>query len=225
MATLPRTDADLQLNVLAELAWDTRVGPNEIGVIVKDGVVTLTGWVDSYPKRLAAREAALRVDGVKAVADEIEVRLLGVAARTDADIAAAARQALERDADLPVEHIDITVSKGVVTLQGEVDWWYQVEDAERVIGRLKGVRKVINLLTIRPRPRPSPAQLKQDIENALVRSAEIDAHRIQVDVREDGTVILNGTVRSWVEREEAERVAWRGAGVTKVDNHITIKPD
>jgi osmotically-inducible protein OsmY len=225
MATIVRTDTDIQRDVLAELTWDTRVGPNEIGVIVKDGIVTLTGWVDSYTKKWAAREAALRVDGVKAVADEIEVRLPSAAQCTDADIAAAARQALERDADLPVEHIDITVSKGVVTLQGEVDWWYQVEDAERVLGRLKGVRKVINLLTIRPRPRPSPAQLKQDIENALVRSAEIDAHRILVDVREDGTVILNGTVRSWVEREEAERVAWRGAGVTKVENHITIKPD
>src|SRR5256714_4020909 len=124
VATLPRTDEDIQLDVLAELKWDTRVGPNDIGVIVKDGVVTLTGWVDSYTKKWAAREAALRVDGVKAVADEIEVRLPSAAQRTDADIAAAARQALELDADVPVENIHITVPQGLVTLRGEVDRSY-----------------------------------------------------------------------------------------------------
>src|SRR6266550_4497055 len=119
-----QTDEQIQNDVLSELKWDARVQPNEIGVIVKDGVVTLTGWVDSYTKKWAAREAAQRVDGVKAVADEIEVRLPSAAQRTDADIAAAARQALELDADVPVENIHITVSQGMVTLQGEVDWSY-----------------------------------------------------------------------------------------------------
>jgi len=222
-ATMQRTDEQIQRDVLAELKWDARVGPNEVGVIVKDGVVTLTGWLDSFTKKWAAREAAQRVSGVKAVADDIEVRLPSSAQRTDADIAAAARRALEWDTVVPVERIDITVSKGMVTLSGEVDWQYQKEDADRVVRRLTGVHGVVNLLTVRPLPHPSPTQLKQDIENALVRSAETDASRIQVEVR-DGKVILKGTVRAWAERKEAERVAWRGTGVTAVENQIVIKP-
>jgi len=222
-ATMVRTDEQIQRDVLAELKWDARVGPNEVGVIVKDGVVTLTGWLDSYTKKWAAREAAQRVIGVKAVADDIEVRLPTSSQRTDADIAAAARRALEWDAVVPVEQIDITVSKGIVTLAGDVHWSFQKKDAERVVRRLMGVQGVLNLLTVREVPHPSPSQLKQDIEQALVRSAETDAQRIQVEVR-DSKVILKGTVRSWAEREEAERVAWRGTGVTSVDNQIVIKP-
>ena len=225
MATAVRSDEELQRDVLAELKWDTGVGPNEIGVIVKDGVVTLTGWVDSYAKKWAAVEAAQRVTGVKAVADEIEVRLPGSSQRTDADIAAAARRALEWDALVPVDNIEIIVSKGVVTLKGEVPWHYQKEDAERVIRRLVGVRGVVNLLTVRSQLRPSPEELKRDIENALVRDAELDATRIQVEVKDDGTVVLKGTVRSWAEREEAERVAWRGPGVIAVENLIEVEPD
>src|SRR5713226_10532818 len=143
-----RTDPQIQTDVLAELKWEPRVRPNEIGVAVKDGIVTLTGWVDSYTKRWAAEEATRRVRSVKAVANDIEVRLPSSAQRTDADIAAAARRALEWDAVVPVEHIDITVSKGTVTLSGHVDWSYQKKDAERVIRRLTGVKAVINLLTV-----------------------------------------------------------------------------
>jgi osmotically-inducible protein OsmY len=225
MATAVKTDEEIQRDVLAELKWDSRVGPNEIGVIVKDGVVTLTGWVDSFTKKWAAREAAERVEGVKAIADEIEVRLPSSAERTDADIAAAARRALEWDAVVPVENIEVVVSKGFVTLKGEVDWPYQKKDAERVVRRLTGVRGVINMLTVRPAPKPSPTTLKQEIQAALVRDAELDAQRIQVEVQDGGKVILRGTVRSWAEREEAERVAWRGLGVTSVENHIVIKPE
>jgi osmotically-inducible protein OsmY len=223
--TAVRTDEQIQQDILAEMKWDARVGPNEIGVIVKDGVVTLTGWVDSFTKKWAAEEAAQRVIGVKALADDIEVRLPSSAVRTDADIAAAASRALEWDVVVPIERIEITVSKGMVTLFGEVDWSFQKEDAERVVSRLTGVRAVINQLTVRPLPHPSASQLKQEIERALVRSAEVDANRIQVELRDSGKVVLKGTVRSWAERQEAERVARRRAGVTAVDNQIMIKPE
>jgi osmotically-inducible protein OsmY len=214
-----QTDEQIQKDVLSELKWDARVQPNEIGVMVKDGVVTLTGWVDSYTKKWAAEEAAHRVRGVKAVANEIEVRLPSASERTDADIAAAVARALEWDAFIPLDRLDVTVAKGWVTLKGEVEWQYQKEDAERVVRRLTGVKGVTNLITVKPRITPS--ELKQKIEQALVRSAETDAQRITVEV-EGSKVILKGTVRSWAEREEAARVAWLAPGVTSVENRITL---
>jgi osmotically-inducible protein OsmY len=194
------------------------VQPNEIGVSVKDGVVILTGWVDSFLKEWAAEEAAHRVPGVKAVANDIEVRL--PSERTDADIAAAAVRALEWDAGIPSDKIELTVSKGWVTLKGEVEWQYQKEDAERVVRRLSGVKGVTNLIVVKPRTTAS--ELKKKIEEALVRNAQIDASRITVEVQ--GTkVILKGTVRSWAEKEEAERVAWLAPGITSVENRITLE--
>ena len=219
IATETRADAQIQADVLAELKWDARVLPNEIGVAVKDGVVTLTGWVDSYSKRWAAEDAAHRVRGVKAVANDIEVRLSTADERTDADIAAAAVRALEWDAFVSVDNLDVTVSKAWVTLKGTVEWQYQKDDAERVVRRLTGVKGVSNLLTVKPRVTAS--DLKQKIEKALVRSAETDAERINVEV--DGNkVVLKGTVRSWAQKQEAERAAWAAPGVLSVDNRITI---
>lgn len=221
IATTVRSDAEIQAEVLTELKWEPRVQATEIGVAVKDGVVTLTGFVDSYSKRWAAEDAAHRVRGVKAVANDIEIRLAATGERTDPEIAAAAARALQWDALLVPEKIDVTVSKGWITLKGSVDWQYKKHEAERVVRNLAGVKGVSNLIDVKPKLQP--AEIRKQVEQALVRSAQTDAGRISVEV--DGNkVTLKGTVRAWVERQEAERAAWRAPGVMTVDNRIIVAP-
>ena len=219
MAMSIRTDEAIQTDVLEELKWDAHVRPSEIGVVVNDGIVTLTGWVDAYLKKMAAREAAHRVRGVKAVANDIEVRLPGSAERTDTDLARAALNALKWDAGIPTDKIEITVSHGWVTLKGEVNYYFQKRDAERAIERLSGVRGVSNLLTVKPQL--VPQDLKSQIQKALVRNAQTDASRITVEVQ-GSEVILRGAVSSYAEKKAAEETASSASGVTEVDNRIIV---
>src|SRR5260370_2893367 len=214
---LTRTDEEIQMDVLPELKWEPQVQPNEIGVSVKDGVVTLTGWVDSYLKKWAAEDAAHRVGGVKAVANDIEVKLFSE--RTDADIAEAAVRALQWDASVPADKIQVTVSKGWVKVKGEVNWNVEKQDDERVVRRLTGVKGVSNLITVKPSTTPS--ELKKRIEDALVRNAKVDANKITVEVQ-GSKAILKGAVRAWAETEEAERVAWLAPGGTSVEDRLTM---
>jgi len=216
-ATLTHTDQEIQTDVMAELRWDPSVPATEIGVVVKDGVVTLTGTVDTYMKKWRAEEVAHRVNGVIAVANEIQVRSIGE--RTDSDIAAAALHALSWNSTIPQGKVHVTVDKGWITLKGDVEWQYQRQEAERVVRRLLGVKGVSNLITVKPAA--TPADLKRKIEDALVRNAQVDAERITVEVQ-GSKAVLKGKVRSWAEREEAERVAWLAPGITSVDNQISL---
>jgi osmotically-inducible protein OsmY len=213
------SDLELKKSVEAELNWEPSINAAEIGVAVKDGVVTLTGRVESYWEKVAAERAASRVARVRAVANELEIRLPSSSERTDEDIARAAVNALDWFVSVPSDRIKVKVSKGWVTLEGTVDWQYQKSAAERAVRDLIGVRGVTNVVEVKPRV--SATEVKSAIEAALKRSAEVDARRITVETDGD-KVILRGTVRSVAERHEAERAAWRAPGVRTVENQVTI---
>jgi osmotically-inducible protein OsmY len=212
------SDEEIQKNVLEQLKYDSRIKPAEIGVTVKDGVVSLVGTVDSYTKKWTAEEIALRTTGVKAVVNELEVKLPSSSVRSDEDIAKTARQILESSYDVPPT-VKVVVEKGWVTLTGDVEWQFQKEAAERKVRDLIGVKGVINRITVRPKVKPE--DLKRRIEDALVRTAETDAKNIQVEVQ-DGRVVLRGRVHSWYEKEEAKREAWLAPGVREVVDEMVI---
>lgn len=214
-----KSDKDLRKDVLEELEYEPSIDARDIGVIVKDGVVTLTGSVKSYFEKWKVERAAERVAGVRAVANEVEVRLPGENKRTDADIAAAAVQALKWNVLVPPDKVKVTVDNGWVSLKGEVNYRYQKEAAENAIRNLTGVVGVSNLIEIKPSV--SSTEVKKKIEEALERIAQVDAQRIQVETT-NGKVVLKGTVRSWAEREEAEKAAWRAPGVSQVEDQIRI---
>jgi osmotically-inducible protein OsmY len=213
-------DTRLQHDVLAELEWEPSIDASKIGVTANDGVVTLTGTVNRYVDKMTAERVAKRIFGVKALANDIDVKMLGSAERNDSDIAAAAVNALKWDVNVPINAIQVTVRNGWLTLEGEVEY-YQKEAAERAVRNLTGVKGVTN--NVRVKARAKPGEVKDKIEAAFKRSAEIDARRISVEAQ-DGRVILRGQVHSWSERDEAQQAAWSAPGVTAVENHLTVSP-
>ncbi len=217
-----KTDNEVKQQVLRELKWDSRIGWSEIGVEVIDGVVTLTGVVSSYAKKLAAQEAAHRISGVLDVANDVEVRPDGVFVRSDADIARAVRHILEWDALVPDERIKSTVSDGWVTLEGDVDFWHQREDAERTVLRLEGVIGVLNEITVPPKS-VDPMELREEIEYALERRADREAERLRIEVN-DGAVDLFGRVHSWQEKRAVLGSISHAPGVCAVRDHLRVDP-
>jgi osmotically-inducible protein OsmY len=217
-----KRDAQLQTDVLDELQWDPTVDATQIGVTVKDGIVTLTGKVSVYAEKFEAERAAKRVYGVRAVANDIEVQVPGPHQRTDAEIAAAALNALKWNASVPEDKIQVTVRDGWITLEGMLDGQHQKEAADQCVRKLIGARGVTNLIVVRPKATAS--DVKSKIEAAFRRSADVDSQGIKVETH-NGKVVLKGKLHSLTEREEAERAAWAAPGVAEVDNQILVTPD
>jgi osmotically-inducible protein OsmY len=216
-----RSDSDIRRDVEDELRWDPDIDATDIAVNVNNSVVTLAGFVRSYMQKYQAETDAKRVAGVVAVANDLEVRLPSIDERPDPDIARDAVARIKSELPYSWEKIRVVVKNGWLTLEGEVEWHYQQERAEEAVRRVRGVKGVTNSIEVKPRV--APMEIRRKIEEALRRAAEIDASRVTVEAN-GGEVILRGTVRSWAERQEAERAAWWAPGVTKVDNRIIVSP-
>jgi osmotically-inducible protein OsmY len=215
------TNSELKQHVERSLDWEPSVDAGDIGVSVIEGVVTLRGNVGSYAEKSTAERVALRVYGVKAVANDLNVRLTLGRERTDTDIAQAAVAALKWNTFVPTDRVAVAVTDGWMTLKGTLDWQYQKDAAVRAVRDLTGVKGVANELVVKAHVSTTDVQAK--IEAAFRRSAEIDARRVRVTAQ-DGKVVLTGNVRSWAERQEAERAAWAAPGVTQIDDRLTITP-
>lgn len=214
-----KTDTQLQRDVLDALDWEPSIEASKIGVTAKDGIVTLTGSVSFYADKHEADRIAKSVAGVKAVADDIEVRLPGSNERNDTDLAAAVVNALKWHTSIPEGKLKVTVRDGWITLDGEVDWQYQRQAALDAVRFLVGVKGVANSITLAAKPKPKDVRAK--IESAFKRSAGVDASHVRVETH-NGTILLKGKVSSWSERAEAERVAWAAPGVATVDNRLVV---
>lgn len=216
-----KNDSELKRDVLAELSWDPLVPESRVGVAVDNGVVTLTGHLDSYAEKVATKRAAQRVGGVKAIALELEVIPVGTHQRSDTEIAAAIEHALGWSTSVPQGRVRVVVERGWVTLGGELDWNFQRRAAERLIRPLKGVIGITD--DIRLKAMAVPLNLSNRIEEALTRQATREAKRIEIDV--DGSVVtLRGHVHSWAERNAAEGVTWSAPGVSRVNNQLVVEP-
>jgi osmotically-inducible protein OsmY len=211
-----KTDLQLKTDIEEELRWDPKVNAAQIGVTVDKGAVSLLGSVDTYAQKWAAEDATKRVSGVRAVAQDLTVKILGEHKRSDSDIAAAVKNALEWDVYIP-STVTATVREGVVTLEGQVSWNYQREAGARAVRYLTGVVSVYNLVTLKPET--SPAQVKEKISAALQRQATADAKSIKVDAS-GGKVTLTGQASSWQSIEDAANAAWAAPGVTDVVDHV-----
>lgn len=216
-----KSNAELQRDVIAELAYDPAIDPAEIGVIARNGIVTLTGTVRNYAEKLDAAEAAERVQGVRAVIDEMHVSIPCIQHRADEDLAQAVLNTLKWDSRIPDENIKFKVSHGWVTLVGAVDYRHQQTVTEEAIRNLTGVRGITNLIEVKPRP--LALEIKDRIEDALRRSAQITEQPITVEI-EGSKLILRGTVHSRAEQQEAHRIAWSAPGVSEVEDHLTVAP-
>jgi osmotically-inducible protein OsmY len=222
MTTQVKTDEMIKRDILAELKWDPAVSETDVGVEVDDGIVTLNGTVDRYAKKLAAERAVLRVQGVRALAEDIEINVYSGGLGSDTEIAARVVGAIESDPSIPENLIKVRVENGRVTLTGSLDWQFQRARAEAVVRHLPGVTKIHNDTTIK-QPSVSAAEIRSGIEQAFARDARIDAGKVSIAV--DGThLTLSGSVRSWAEREAAETAAWRARGVMSVTNSIKVNP-
>ena len=216
-----KSDAQIQIDVMAQLRWEPFLNATEIGVSVKKGIVTLSGIVDSFPKKIAAEKATKKVSGVKAVVENIQVGLSPDARKTDTEIAADVLNALKAHVLVPDKQLQIQVEEGVITLEGEVEWEYQRTMAQNAVENLAGLRYVYNNIAIRPKI--SPENIKEKISAAFQRSATIDAARIKIEVV-GSKIILRGKVWSFAEWEDADNAAWSAPGITMVDNQLELDP-